>query len=165
MFCKALYFEDAEACRSILASRDPSEQKKIGQGVKGFSDSEWDTVKSRVARVGNWYKFTNPANRHMKDVLLETGDRELAEASSRDRIWGIGYKEENAERYRKNWGLNKLGKALMAVRTRLREVEMREGGGEVGKWDWDGGEGDEVDEAELGVWSMRREGVEVEEEE
>lgn len=164
MFLKALYFSDAESCKSILATTDPAEQKKLGKNVKGFSDEEWDGVKSRVARVGNWFKFTHPENRHMRDILLGTEDRELAEAGRRDRVWGIGYQAHEAERYRQSWGENRLGKALMAVRTRIREVALREREmGVLDDWVWDGGEGDEVDEAELRVWTRRAEEEEGEE--
>ena len=124
MFFKALYFSDPKSCRIILAAKDPGEQKALGQKVKGFSDALWDTVKSRVARTVNWYKFTHPSNQHMRQILL-----------------GIGYKEEVAEKYRKNWGENRLGKALIDVRRRIRECEARDeeigmkgiGNGIVGK--------------------------------
>ena len=135
MFAKALYFADSSTCTRILATSDPKEQKKLGQQVRNFNDFKWSLVKSRVARVGNWYKFTNPANRYMCDILLGTGEQELAEASRRDRIWGIGYNAEEAERFRKMWGENLLGKALMGVRERLREkMEKNEEEG----WEWDG---------------------------
>lgn len=163
MFCKALHFCDADSCRHILASPDPAEQKKLGQSVEGFSDDEWDRVKDRVARIGNWYKFTNPDNKHMRSVLLATEDKELAEAGRRDRIWGIGYQAHEAERYRQHWGMNKLGKALMAVRTRIRTVALKEiESGVPDDWLWDGGAGDEVDEAKLKVLRSRqgRAGVE-----
>lgn len=162
MFLKALYFSDAESCKSILATTDPAEQKKLGKNVKGFSDEEWDGVKSRVARVGNWFKFTHPDNGHMREILLGTEERELAEAGRRDRVWEIGYQAHEAERYRQSWGENRLGKALMTVRTRIREVALKEREmGVLDDWVWDGGDGDEVDEAELRVWTMR---VEEEEE-
>jgi predicted NAD-dependent protein-ADP-ribosyltransferase YbiA (DUF1768 family) len=38
----------------------------------------------------DWYKFTHPSNAYMRVVLLGTEQREIAEASSRDRVWGIG---------------------------------------------------------------------------
>lgn len=56
-------------------------------------------------------------------ALLETGDRELVEASPRDRIWGVGFGSNNAEGQRARWGLNLLGKALMEARRVLREGE------------------------------------------
>jgi ribA/ribD-fused uncharacterized protein len=148
MFSKALYFSDALSCTHILATSDPKAQKKLGKAVKNFNEYKWTLVKSRVARVGNWYKFTNPVNRHMKNVLLGTRERELAEAARRDRVWGIGYNAEEADRYRKMWGENRLGRALMVVRGRVREWEMRvEESGEV-DWDWDGAVQDD-DQGEL----------------
>jgi len=82
----------------------------------------------------------------MRGVLLGTGDRELAEAARRDRVWGIGYNAEEAEVNRENWGENRLGRALMCVRERLKVMVQMEVEGNVVAWDWDGqveGEDDE----------------------
>jgi ribA/ribD-fused uncharacterized protein len=108
--------------------------------VHGFDDSLWDTVKSRVARVGNWYKFTHPDNTYMKAILLGTGDWELAEAASKDRVWGIGFNENKAEGFRAQWGENLLGKCLMSVRKRIRREEegREEWERETGLGEWDG---------------------------
>jgi len=76
----------------------------------------------------------------MRSVLLGTGERELAEAGRRDRVWGIGYRAFEAEGYREWWGENLLGKCLGDVRGRIGEMDRR--GREVGvgvDWDWDGG--------------------------
>ncbi|KAF2028984.1 DUF1768-domain-containing protein [Setomelanomma holmii] len=140
MFCKALYFGDTASCTRILATRDPKEQKKLGKQVSNFNEFKWSRAKSRVARVGNWYKFTHPSNRHMKDILLSTRERELAKAARRDRVWGIGYSAEEAERYRGMWGEYRLGGALMGVRGRIWALEERVGRGHVVGWDWDGDE-------------------------
>lgn len=143
MFCKALFFQDARSCERIMAVQDPKEQKKRGSQVSGFNEGEWTQVKSRVCEVGNWYKFTHPDNFHMREVLLGSGDRELAEAGRRDRVWGIGFRAHEAELYREEWGENRLGRALMEVRRRLRETMAEERIGKMVGWDWDGGE-DEV---------------------
>jgi ribA/ribD-fused uncharacterized protein len=118
MFCKALFFSSVTSCARILSSQDQKEQKKVGRQIPDFSEWHWDKIKSRVARVGNWYKFTDGRNARMRDVLMGTGERELAEASRRDRVWGIGYNEEEAERYRGILGENLLGKCLVDVRGR-----------------------------------------------
>jgi ribA/ribD-fused uncharacterized protein len=166
MFCKALYFGDGGSCKRIMETSDPSKQKKLGKEVEGFSNVEWDGVKSRVARVVNWYKFTNEGNRHMRDILLGTGERELAEAGRRDRIWGIGYQAHEAERYRGCWGENRLGRCLMAVRVRIGECAVRERDTGVPEgWDWDGGVEDEVTEEEIRVWNMRQDDEEAVDEE
>lgn len=125
MYAKALYFKDPDTGKRILRTDDPKEQKKLGKAVKGFWDGAWSEVREKVAEEGNWAKFITIDNGHMKDILLGTGDRELCEASSQDRIWGIGYKEKDARPMalagrRESWGLNLLGKALMKVRERLR---------------------------------------------
>jgi len=57
---------------------------------------------------------------NLRKMLLATGERELVEASPLDRIWGIGFKESEAERNRYRWGENLLGWALVHVRGRLR---------------------------------------------
>lgn len=75
---------------------------------------------------GNWLKFGQ--DKSLREELLGTGDRELVEASPIDRVWGIGFAAEHAERMREEWGENLLGKALMRVRERWGE----EGGGTEG---------------------------------
>lgn len=70
---------------------------------------------------GNYLKFTQ--NEDLKKMLLGTGEKEIAEASPRDRIWGIGFGAKRAGDVRERWGLNLLGKALMEVRERIREEE------------------------------------------
>jgi ribA/ribD-fused uncharacterized protein len=75
-----------------------------------------------IVTQGNYHKFTISTDaRELKKMLLDTGDRELVEASPFDRIWGIGFKEEDAEENRERWGENLLGRALMEVRRRVRE--------------------------------------------
>jgi ribA/ribD-fused uncharacterized protein len=164
MYCKSLFFSDAATCTLILSTSSPKAQKKHGQRVTNFSFSQWSTVKSQVARVGNWYKFTGGnawrgrgegnGNRHMRSVLLGTRGRELAEAGRRDRVWGIGYRAFEAEGYRAYWGENLLGRCLADVRERVLRMDGLVGEGEVVDWEWDGaldgqgegeGEGGEVD--------------------
>jgi ribA/ribD-fused uncharacterized protein len=150
MFSKALFFSDEKSCSRILSLSDPKEQKKVGQRVAGFNDYKWMRVKSRVVRVGNWYKFWQ--NGGMREVFMGTGERELVEASTRDRVWGVGFNARNAEENREIWGENRLGKALESVRMRMRETLEKEEGGEAVDWEWDGGlEVDEDESLEMGV--------------
>ncbi|KAK4991255.1 hypothetical protein LTR50_002013 [Elasticomyces elasticus] len=77
--------------------------------------------KSRIVEEGNYHKFTSSEPQlQLKRKLLETGERELVEASPTDRIWGVGFGADDAEENRKDWGENLLGKAIAAVRERLR---------------------------------------------
>jgi predicted NAD-dependent protein-ADP-ribosyltransferase YbiA (DUF1768 family) len=40
-----------------------------------------------------------------------------------DKIWGIGFGENNAAKNKEKWGQNLLGVALMNVRKRIRAAE------------------------------------------
>lgn len=73
---------------------------------------------------GNYSNFSQDSD--LRRRLLETGDRELVQASPQDRTWGTGYAAKFAEMRRTEWGSNLLGKALMSVRERLRAEEREE---------------------------------------
>lgn len=77
--------------------------------------------KSDIVEEGNFHKFSQ--NEEIRIKLLDTGERELVEASPTDRIWGVGFGAAEAEAKRSEWGENRLGIALMNVRRRLREAE------------------------------------------
>jgi ribA/ribD-fused uncharacterized protein len=137
MYHKALLFGDADVAAQIMATPAPAAQKALGRQVHGFDEGVWKANRERIVEEGNWWKFINGTGtgeeaKGLRERLLETGERELVEASPRDRIWGIGFGRNNAEANRGRWGLNLLGKALIRVRERLREQ------GEEGK-----GKGDE----------------------
>ena len=122
MYHKAMLFKDKETADKIMLATSPKEQKALGREVKGFDKEIWDENKEKIVEEGNRNKFGHPKEEAgMKTKLLDTGDRELVEASPYDRIWGIGFDAEKAEVHRSEWGQNLLGEALMRVRSRLRE--------------------------------------------
>ncbi|KAK2739020.1 hypothetical protein FQN57_006702 [Myotisia sp. PD_48] len=126
MHQKALLFAPNDAItQTILAPKgnvpDPRTLKQLGRKIPNFDEATWVQERTKIVEQGNYYKFKQ--NPKLKAKLLATGDRELVEASPRDRIWGIGYGAKNAPNMRKTWGLNLLGKALMEVRERIREEE------------------------------------------
>ncbi|KAI9653903.1 MAG: hypothetical protein M1831_005588 [Alyxoria varia] len=148
MYHKALTLSDQATASAILRAKSPKDQKRLGRKVKGFSEEAWDRVKFDVVVRANMLKFSQrnaketDANVYppegfqpgeydvvmLRDLLLATGERELAEASKPDRIWGIGYSAAYAARTDKEkWGQNLLGKALMEVRRKLKEEDEREG--------------------------------------
>ena len=133
MYCKASRFQDAQTRSKIMATSDPKAQKLLGKQTARFDAASWDEVKFRVVVAGNMAKFGQ--NPKLKARLLGTGERELAEAAKRDRVWGSGYNARLADKYRKSWGENLLGKALMEVRGKLREEEEA---GQGERRDWDG---------------------------
>jgi ribA/ribD-fused uncharacterized protein len=135
MCCKALYFSDFKTAARVMAAKDPKAQKLLGRQVHGFKDTEWMEIASKVVETGTYAKFTQ-INR-LKTGLLRTEDRQICEAASKDPVWGIGY-NENAARQLWNggrtqvWGQNRLGKALIAVRERIRGEQGRKS---RGTWD------------------------------
>ncbi|KAH0564859.1 hypothetical protein GP486_001753 [Trichoglossum hirsutum] len=121
MYHKAVLFHDPDIAAQILNAKGGREQRALGRKVHDFDQDIWAANRSRIVRDGNILKFSE--NAKLRQTLLETGDRELVEASPSDRIWGIGYGAKNAPSKRENWGLNLLGKALMEVRKHIREEE------------------------------------------
>ena len=124
MYHKAQLFHP-ESGAGILAATSPGEVRSLGRLIPNYSDPVWHANRERVVRDGSLLKFTQgPEAERLKALLLATGDRELVEASPRDRIWGIGFAPAKAPSSdRKKWGANLLGKALMSVREELAAVE------------------------------------------
>jgi len=113
---KARLFGDEAAHRAILAASSPTQIKRLGREVRGFTQSEWDNERERIVYQGNVAKFSQ--NDALRSFLLNTGDKVLVEASPHDRVWGIGLSEqEKAARNPLLWkGKNLLGFILMRVR-------------------------------------------------
>ncbi len=124
---KAFHFGDVEAYDKIMATNKPNEQKAIGRTVKGFDVAKWSAVSREFVYRANKAKFSDP---YLKAKLLDTGDREIVEASPIDKIWGIGLSEEDPRALDKSqWqGLNWLGQCIMRVREELLKELMEEEG-------------------------------------
>lgn len=118
---KARLFGDTTIHRKILESTSPRQHKKLGQQVSGFNEEQWAAERCDIVFRGNVAKFSQ--NEDLKSLLLETGDRQLVEASPLDRIWGIGFAADHPDAYAPDrWkGLNLLGKILEDVRAYLRQ--------------------------------------------
>ncbi|MBP8000660.1 MAG: NADAR family protein [Chloroflexi bacterium] len=119
---KAQLFGDEDVREKIIAAAHPSLAKNLGRAVQGFTQTTWEQHRFDIVVQGNIAKFgQNPT---LKTFLLNTVTRILVEASPMDRIWGIGWSEndpqaQNPEQWR---GLNLLGFALMNVRARLLTI-------------------------------------------
>jgi ribA/ribD-fused uncharacterized protein len=122
---KALMFNDFDAYREIMLEEEPATQKAIGKTVIGFNKEKWEKYCIDIVTDGNYAKFTQ--NPKMKEELLASGDREIVEASPEDKIWGIGLHETNPYVLDKSkWqGTNWLGIAIMRVRERIRNEQMK----------------------------------------
>lgn len=114
-----LFAPDSDVTASILEEADPKAIKALGRLIPNFDEETWKAKRLQIVIDGNYLKFTQDPN--LREQLLDTGSRELVEASPRDRIWGIGFGAKNAGKTRGRWGLNLLGKALMRVREQLKE--------------------------------------------
>jgi ribA/ribD-fused uncharacterized protein len=118
---KALLFKDQSLFAKILATPSPKEQKQLGREVANFDAPIWDRNKFAIVWMANFLKFSQHPD--LKERLLNTGDKILAEASPVDLIWGIGFAAKDDEALDPaQWrGQNLLGEVLMSVRDALRK--------------------------------------------
>ncbi|KAK9898595.1 DUF1768-domain-containing protein [Cystobasidium minutum MCA 4210] len=121
MAMKSRVMRDEETAKKITQAKTPAEAKTLGREVKNFNQQIWDAACDAVVERGNWLKFGQ--NDELAEILLSTGDKTIVEASPSDKIWGVGFDVNNAEGREDQWGANKLGKALMRVRERIRSGE------------------------------------------
>ena len=141
MYHKALLFNDTDMASEILATPSPKTARSLGRKVTPFSDETWAANRERIVTEASIAKFSRPVSEEgfrrgdgdeagelpeteggrLRAALLATGEREIVEASPRDKIWGVGFGAKNAGGRRERWGLNLLGKALMDARRVLRE--------------------------------------------
>lgn len=120
MYHRAILFGDDGAAKKILETADPETAKDLGMAVEPTNEDAWDANYYDMVKEGLMAKFGQ--NREIREQLLATGDRLMAEASPYDPLNGIGLSAEDAATMPpENWpGSNLLGKALMEVRTALR---------------------------------------------
>lgn len=141
MYQKAMLFGDSDVAEEVLVTSHPRDVKALGRLVKGFVEETWLANRYDIVYKGNMLKFTTalteegfckgtstsrelpPLTLSLRETLLATEQSQIVEASPYDRIWGIGFAEKGAKRNEKRWGMNLLGKALMDVRTKLKEAK------------------------------------------
>lgn len=117
MFMKALVCGDDETAKKIMNEEEPINQKKLGRQIKNYKEEVWSAVRYDIVKEGIRQKFLqNP--KHMAALKAHKGET-IVEASPKDRIWGIGYHEGNAMKYKDNWGLNLLGKIITELSLEL----------------------------------------------
>lgn len=129
---KAKLFHDSERYTAILRATKPWECKDLGKQVTPFDSKAWNDVKFEVVKAGNRAKYEQ--NPDLKSALLNTGNAILAEASPKDKIWGIGLDAAAAANTDPSkWpGQNLLGKALMELRAEYsREIAEGASGTEI----------------------------------
>jgi hypothetical protein len=117
MYQKAMMFNDKEAANKILNAYLPRKQKQLGREVRNFNPERWDLVKYELVKKGLREKFNQ--NPKLKRYLLDYKGFIIAESSPDDRIWGIGYYDDDAIHNIENWGENLLGKILTELAAEL----------------------------------------------
>ena len=118
-FLRAKTLNRPLAASRIYLSRDPVEMKRIGDEL-GTSEV-WESRKFDVMYVCLYNKFKQ--NKELRDLLLNTGNCELVEATP-GRLWGCGATLSSNLLRRHEWpGDNRHGKILMTVREELRKEE------------------------------------------
>ena len=111
---KAILFGDQEIYKKIMATESPKQMKALGRKVKNFDPKVWEKEKYNIVLCGNLLKFGY--NTDILQILQDTGDSVIAEASPYDKIWGIGMNKRKGLT-EKDWrGANLLGKVLVEVR-------------------------------------------------
>ena len=115
-FLKAKTLNKPLAATRIYLSRDVRYIKQIGYEI-GTSE-EWESCKADYMYICLKRKFTQ--NPDLLELLLNTKDMELVEATP-DRLWGCGATLSSNVLRRHEWvGLNKHGKILMTLREEFR---------------------------------------------
>lgn len=117
---KAQEFDDPEHLAMIRVAKTPFQAKQLGRKVRGFSEERWCAVREKHMYDVCKAKFSqNPA---LRAALLGTGLSSIAEASPKDRTWGIGLAATDPDAMDpKKWrGANLLGRVLERVRAELR---------------------------------------------
>ena len=120
-FFKAKTMNKLLAATKIYLSRNQVEIKQMGDDL-GPSEL-WDAKKFDIMYVCLKRKFDQ--NPELKDMLLNTGDCELVEATP-NRLWGCGATLSSNLLRRHEWpGDNRQGKILMTVREELRQTALK----------------------------------------
>ena len=89
---KALLFNDPVMYQKIIQSNN---QKAYGRKVKNFVTETWNNECEKIMYNANLLKYTQ--NTDLKDILLATCNKEIAEASPYDTIWGVGLGPKNKD--------------------------------------------------------------------
>ncbi len=113
---KAKLFGDKEIWSKIISTSSQKSMKAYGRKVKNFDEQTW--IKNREAIVKRGLLAKLAQNDSMKQLLLQTGSKIIAEGSPYDKIWGTG-KSVDVTNPSQWIGTNLLGKLLMEVRSEL----------------------------------------------
>eukprot|EP00873_Tetraselmis_striata_P044084 jgi/Tetstr1/464348/TSEL_009143.t1 len=119
MHGKAILFRDYETAAKIMAADRPGRCKALGRQVANFDEAKWKRHRMELVMALVSCKFTQLPD--LRAAQLETTGSTLVEASSWDRIWGIGMNATEAGKMLPaRWkGQNLLGRSLTELRERI----------------------------------------------
>ena len=121
---KAKTFCDTTTASKIMLESNPVEMKNLGKHVLGFDHKVWSNTKVEVMKRGLQAKFKNE---RLREILLDTKDATLMEASPYDKFWGVGLSKNNRRIWQKNnWhghAKNMMGQLLYEIRLDLKREE------------------------------------------
>ncbi len=120
MYKKAEVFGDIKTQKLILQTNDAGKIKALGRTVTPFDHVVWNGMRQIIVYEGLMAKYSQ--NAELREKLLQTGSRLLAECAVNDKIWATGLSMNDSRRFDPaNWtGQNLLGFAAMLVREKLR---------------------------------------------
>ena len=116
---KAGLFGDEYTQQRIMSAKSPRVMKSLGSRIRNFDKKAWHESAPQIARDAVLNKFSQ--NETLKQKLLSTGDKILAEAS-REELWGtgVGLHEAGCLDMQTWTGRGIMGDALLYVRDILK---------------------------------------------
>lgn len=114
-YYQAMKFEDEGYREKIRQAKSAKEATKLGHSFWQKRRKDWKKTSITYMTRGTYIKCrTHP---HIGEMLLGSGDLDIAELSMYDYFWGSG---------RDMRGSNEFGKLLMGIRNKLG-LELQEG--------------------------------------
>ena len=119
MLCKAALMKDYESYERIAKSTAPAACKSLGRKVYPWDEELWNNHVCSIAKAVVAQKARNVPE--VARALQKSGKQLIAEATARDKIWGIGINVTDDRLGCPNqWqGSNILGWALMEARKEI----------------------------------------------
>lgn len=117
---KANFAKDTDTADEIMKTDDPASHKQLMKKIKVQTDA-WDNIKCELMEKIVLSKFQQ--NDDLKQTLINTNGKLLAEGNPHDNFWGVGISIYNKNIWNtKMWkGSNKMGKILMKIRDNLKK--------------------------------------------
>lgn len=121
MMIKSGVFNDVMSLGKIRESIRPQKSKELGRKISNFDEDVWNIFKVEAMMCALEIKWN--ISKQFRYKLFDVCDKIIVEASPADRVWGIGYSEDNALNNINNWGENLLGKCLNRLATEKLNVK------------------------------------------